>query len=51
MMATMKPKISTCNQDDPSSVAAMRKVEATGFIQLNALRPAHGITAKVQKNK
>ena len=27
-----------CNQDDPSSVAGLRRVDATGFIRLNALR-------------
>ena len=26
------------NQDDPASVAAMRRVDAIGFIRLNALR-------------
>ena len=38
-----------CNQDDPSSVAALRRVDATGFIRLNALRLK--VAAKVQKNK
>jgi hypothetical protein len=28
----------TYNQDDPSSVATLRRVDATGFIRLNGLR-------------
>ena len=38
--ATMKAKTKACNQD-----------AATGFIRLNALRPASGIAAKVQRKK
>ena len=38
-----------CNQDAPSSVAGLRKVDATGFIRLNALRLK--VAAKVQKKK
>ena len=34
------------NQDDPSSVATQRRVDATGFIRLNTLRLK--VTAKVQ---
>ena len=39
------------NQDDPSSVAALRRVVVTGFIRLNGLRPARGIAATVQRKK
>jgi hypothetical protein len=53
MIATMKadpiPRCGTCNQDDPSSVATLRRVDATGFIRLNALRLK--VAAKVQKKK
>jgi len=38
--ATMEAKTKACNQAD-----------ATGFIRLNALRPASGIAAKVQRKK
>ncbi len=55
MMTTMEadpiPHGGACNQDDPSSVATLRRVDATGFIRLNALRPASGIAAKVQRKK
>jgi hypothetical protein len=41
MIATMKtdpiPHCGTYNQDDPSSVATLRRVDATGFIGLNVL--------------
>ena len=37
------------NQDDPSSVAALRKVDATGFIRLNGLHLK--VAAKVQRKK
>jgi hypothetical protein len=30
--------VKACNQDDPSSVAGLRRVDATGFIRLDALR-------------
>lgn len=54
-MATMEadpiPQRGTYNQDDPSSVATLRRVDATGFIRLNALRPASGIAAKVHGKK
>jgi|SRR5579859_794490 len=43
------PHWGTCNQDDPSSVATLRRVDATGFIRLNALRLK--VVAKVQKKK
>ena len=53
MMTTMKtdpiPCCGTYNQDDPSSVATLRRVDATGFIRLNALRLK--VAAKVQKKK
>ena len=39
----------TCNQDDPSSVATLRRVDATGFIRLNALRLK--VQAKVRAKK
>ena len=38
-----------CNQDDPSSVATLRRVDATGFIWLNALRLK--VAAKVHGKK
>jgi hypothetical protein len=47
--AMMEPKTSICNQDAPSSVAALRRVDATGFIRLNALRLK--VAAKVQKRR
>jgi hypothetical protein len=37
------------NQDDPSSVATLRRVEATGFIRLNDLRLK--LAAKVHGKK
>ena len=38
-IATMEADpANACNQDDPSSVAMLRMVDATGFIRLNALR-------------
>ena len=37
------------NQDDPSSVAGLRRVDATGFIRLNALRLK--VAAKVHGKK
>ena len=53
MMTTIKtdpsPHSGTCNQDDPFSVATLRRVDATGFIRLNALRLK--AAAKVQKHK
>jgi hypothetical protein len=53
MIATMKadpiPHCGTHNQNDPSSVATLRRVDATGFIRLNALRLK--VAAKVQKKK
>ena len=53
MMITVKtdpiPRCRTYNQDDPSSVATLRRVDATGFIRLNALRLK--VAAKVQKKK
>ena len=45
----MEAKTKACNQDDPSSVATLRRVDATGFIQLNALRLK--VAAKVQRKK
>jgi hypothetical protein len=36
-------------QDDPSSVATLRRVDATGFIRLNALRLK--VAAKVHGKK
>jgi hypothetical protein len=54
-IATMEadpiPHGGTNNQDDPSSVATLRRVDATGFIRLNGLRPASGIEAKVHGKK
>ena len=39
LLATMKADPPQAyNQDDPSSVATLRRVDATGFIRLNALR-------------
>ncbi len=53
MTATMEadpiPHGGTCNQDDPSSVATLRRVDATGFIRLNALRLK--VAAKVHGKK
>ncbi|HKW29312.1 MAG TPA: hypothetical protein VJT54_08260 [Verrucomicrobiae bacterium] len=53
MMATMEsdpiPRCGTYNQDAPSSVATLRRVDATSFIKLNALRLK--VAAKVQKKK
>ena len=37
------------NQDDPSSVATLRRVDATGFIRLNDLRLK--VAAKVHGKK
>ena len=37
------------NQDDPSSVATLRRVDATGFIRLNGLRLK--VVAKVHGKK
>ena len=37
------------NQDDPSSVAGLRRVDATGFIRLNG--PRLKVAAKVQDRK
>jgi argininosuccinate synthase len=37
------------NQDDPSSVATLRRVDATGFIRLNGLRLK--VAAKVHRRK
>ena len=37
------------NQDDPSSVATLRRVDATGFIRLNGLRLK--VAAKVHGKK
>ena len=67
MTATMEadpiPQARDRNQDDPSSpssvaellrrtgVATLRRVDATGFIRLNGLRPARGIAAKVHGKK
>ena len=55
MNATMEadpiPQTRDHNQDDPSSVATLRRVDATGFIRLNGLRPARGIAAKVHGKK
>jgi hypothetical protein len=53
MIATMEAdpisQRGTCNQDD--SVATLRRVDATGFIRLNVLRPAREIAAKVHGKK
>ena len=39
MIATMEADPTKAyNQDDPSSVATLRRVDATGFIRLHALR-------------
>ena len=63
MEADPIPHGGTYNQDDPSSpssvaellrrtgVATLRRVDATGFIRLNGLRPARGIAAKVRRKK
>lgn len=55
MNATMEadpiPQRGAYNQDDPSSVATLWRVDATGFIRMNGLRPARGITAKVHGKK
>ena len=51
MEADPIPHCGTYNQDDPSSVATLRRVDATGFIRLNGLRPARGIAAKVHGKK
>jgi hypothetical protein len=37
------------NSDDPSSVATLRRVDTTGFIQLNGLRLK--VAAKLHRNK
>ena len=50
MNATMEADpIQACNLDDPSSVATLRRVDATGFIRLNALRLK--VAAKVHAKK
>ena len=50
MNATMEADpTKACNQDDPSSVATLRRVDATGSIRLNALRLK--VAAKVQRKK
>ena len=50
MIATMEADPTKAyNQDDPSSVATLRRVDATGFIRLNGLRLK--VAAKVHKKK
>jgi hypothetical protein len=43
------PHGGTYSQDDPSSVATLQRVDATGFIRLNGLRLK--VAAKVQRRK
>ena len=49
MQADQIPHGGTYNQDDPSSEATLRRVDATGFIRLNGLRLK--VAAKVHGKK
>jgi hypothetical protein len=51
MEADPIPHGGTYNQDDPSSVATLRRVGAAGFIRLNCCVPLCGIATKVTRKK